>query len=599
MSSRAYLPLEQPEKLFESDKAILIERYRGLASSATTTSELIARPDPKAFVRDVLGAKPTAAALKHGYTDPWSPDQGRVLDLIRDERKVAVAAGVGVGKTRCAAWVVLWFLYSRRPSKVITTAPTWIQVEKLLWKEIGAAWSSSAIALPGRKLQTEIQLDDEWFALGLSTTTNVGDISATRFQGFHSPNVLVVLDEATGVPAELWEGAEGLAIGPDDRIFAIGNPTDPASRFKTVFGLSTWKTLNLDCRNHPNVVKKDHHIIPGAVTKEWIEDKLEEYGSVEAPLFQAKVVGRFPDQAADALISLGWVAQAQTRWELIAEMLKVKQHDDGRGVALGMDVAGEGDDLTITFAVENGRLFLPRILGGKYAFHVGRDVMKAAAMLQMLCKSFKTEYGHTRVRCISLDDTGLGQGVSARIMELQAEGKFPKFTLNDDRQPRQVAIDAVNFGAGAFDRERFEDKKDELWWEMREELRTGTLALPPDSVLASYGFPKRHSLVQQLITPFYAPNSSGRIIVFDKRSSHGGGTDEKTRERVKNLPSGSPDLAHAALLARRAWSQVRPDASQARAKTTEEAFVREMVKLAQARHKNRKRPTRAYRGRNW
>ncbi len=264
--------------------------------SSPSAANDLAREDPRDFIRDVLGVQPTEAALKHGYKDPWTPDQERVMLSAWKNRKTAAAAGVGVGKTRVAAWLVLHFLYSRRPSKVITTAPTWVQVEKLLWKEIGSAWTKSLTALPGRKLMTEIQLSDEHFALGLSTKVDVGDISATRFQGFHSPNVFVVLDEATGVPAEIWEGAEGLAIGPEDRILAIGNPTDPASNFRRIFDLSTWHSMNLDCRNHPNVLKNDHRIIPGAVTKSWIEDKLEEYGSEEAPLFKPRSPGTSPSR---------------------------------------------------------------------------------------------------------------------------------------------------------------------------------------------------------------------------------------------------------------------------------------------------------------
>lgn len=584
-------------------KAVLLEEYRAMATTLDQADSRIIRPDPRDFVTQVLGVKPSAEALRHGMTKPWTPDQEEIMLSVRDNRKTAVAAGVGVGKTRVAAWLVLWFLYSRRPSKVITTAPTWIQVQKLLWKEIGAAWTNSVTVLPGKLLDLEIQLNDEWFALGLSTKKDVGDISATRFQGFHAPNVFVVLDEATGVIHEVWTGGEGLAIGPDDRFLAIGNPTDPASRFKSCWDLGTWKVFNLSCLDHPNVVHKNAKIVPGAVTREWVEDALVDYGSEDSPLYRSKVLGHFPEQASDALIQMGWITKAQTRWRLIQEN---KGFSDHRGVALGIDIAGEGEDLTACLAIENGCLNMPTLgkgKGDKYAWHVGRDVMKAVALLHMLCLKYKDQYNHTRVRSIAMDDTGLGQGVSARIRELQSEGKWPKYALNDDRKTRDVTLVPLNFGAAAFEKERFPDMKDELWWEFREELRTGTLALPPDEELAKWGLPKggnrHHNLYRQLITPFYSINSSGLILVFDKRTSHGGGVSEEVRERVKQLPSRSPDLAHAALLVRRAWKYIRPDEAAPRPKDTEEAFVREMMDLAIKRQRGKKHKVDAYRGRNW
>ena len=573
-----------------------------IQAAGTDAIEELAREDPRDFITEVLGAKPTPAALKHGYKVPWTPDQDRVLLSLQVNRKTCVAAGVGVGKTRIAAWAVLWFLYSRSPSKVITTAPTWLQVEKLLWKEIGAAWRGSLKVLPGKLLNTEIQLSDEHFALGLAAKTDVGDISATRFQGFHSTNVLVVLDEATGVSDEVWDGAEGLALRPTDRILAIGNPTDPGSRFKRVFDLGTWHSLYIDCCNHPNYIHSDPDIIPGATSREWVEEKLEEYGSEQAPLYVAKVKGGWPDQASDALISIGWIHQAQVRWQRIAAAIEDRTHKpDGRGIALGMDVAGEGEDLTAMWEIDNGRLFMPEVFG-RPAWHVGRDVMKAVGLVVAFLKANLDQYGFTRVRAVAMDDTGLGQGVSARLGEMQYAKELPMFALNDDRHGRQVEIIPINFGSSPVS-DRFGARKDELWWEMREALRAGTLALPPDSEIERYAFPKqggrRQSLISQLSVPFYASNSAGKILVFDKRGSRGGGSDERTRDRVANLPASSPDLAHAAMLAREAWSGLRVDKAAPRPQSTEDAFVAQMIELAHKRHRNAKKPVKAYKGRNW
>jgi hypothetical protein len=74
-----------------------------------------------------------------------------------------------VGKTWTAARVALWFLLSFPRSLVITTAPTWRQVETVLWSEIRRQHRLSRMPLGGVVLQTQLRLADEWFALGLST----------------------------------------------------------------------------------------------------------------------------------------------------------------------------------------------------------------------------------------------------------------------------------------------------------------------------------------------------------------------------------------------------------------------------------------------
>jgi hypothetical protein len=65
----------------------------------------------------------------------------------------------------------------------------------------------------------------------------------TRFQGYHRPEgVLVILDEATGIPAWLWTAADTITAGEHDRLLAIGNPDDPSSEFAKRCGASTGST---------------------------------------------------------------------------------------------------------------------------------------------------------------------------------------------------------------------------------------------------------------------------------------------------------------------------------------------------------------------
>jgi hypothetical protein len=81
------------------------------------------RKRPERFAREVLGSS-------------WWSKQREAAELVAGNRRVAVKSANGVGKTYLAADLALWFLYSHRPSIVLTTAPTWRQVRYLLWEEI-------------------------------------------------------------------------------------------------------------------------------------------------------------------------------------------------------------------------------------------------------------------------------------------------------------------------------------------------------------------------------------------------------------------------------------------------------------------------------
>ena len=75
------------------------------------------REDPVYFVRDYLGS------------DPW-PNQAKILEAVRDNKEVAVASCHAAGKSWISARAVLWFNYTHKLSRVVTTAPTFDQVKE-------------------------------------------------------------------------------------------------------------------------------------------------------------------------------------------------------------------------------------------------------------------------------------------------------------------------------------------------------------------------------------------------------------------------------------------------------------------------------------
>lgn len=186
-----------------------------------------------------------------------------------------------------AAILTLWFLYTRYPSKCLTTAASWPQVEDVLWREIRSMYKNAPSPLGGRLMNTQLDLEELWFAQGRSTD------DSTNLQGFHSKHVLMLLDEATGIDPKIWEAAQTMAINPEtDRIVALGNPTDSTSRFFEECHIAgKWTHLEVSCENHPNVLE-NKIIIPGAVTREWVDQYAAEFGR-DHPIYEARVLGKW------------------------------------------------------------------------------------------------------------------------------------------------------------------------------------------------------------------------------------------------------------------------------------------------------------------
>lgn len=446
------------------------------------------RRDPIFFIRHVLGVEIV------------TPQQKRLCISVTNNRRTAAPSGHGIGKTFISACLVLWFLYCFPGSKVVTTAPTWFQVSTLLWKEIRNLRQRAAIPLIGKMppKATELEISTEWFAVGLSTNDPI------RFQGIHAPRVMIVLDEATGIPKGIWESAEGIAVGGEDRMLAIGNPTDPSSEFKRVCDSPLWNRVVLSSEDHPNVLT-GRNIIPGAVTRGWISERIIDYGGRDTPLFRSRVRGLFPEQGDDMLISLSMVERARLRYaQRVAAGFDPKLTNIS---CLGVDVARFGSDETVfsPLYIQEG---LNPLLGEMSARN-GQDTMATVGQIRSMDPPK-----------VGIDDAGLGGGVTDRLNELYTEGMLGK-----------MEIVPVNAAERANDPEKFANRRAEMWWTIREELQFDRLDLPPDNKLEA-----------DLTNIKYKYDSRARIIL-------------ESKDEVKKRLGRSPDRADAAGIALAAYFQ--------------------------------------------
>lgn len=269
--------------------------------------------DPVWFSEEVLGPK------------LWDKEK-EILLSVRDNRITAVRSCNTSGKSFSAARIVNWWLVGHKDSVVITTAPTGRQVREVLWREIKGSVAGKGVYPRDSVLETKISLGDKWFALGLSTD------KPDQFQGFHSPHLLAIIDEASGVADIIFEAIDGLT---PERILIIGNPLRNTGRFATAFKDPNIHKIHISAFDTPNI-KEGKVVIPGLITSEDIEGFKSKYGE-DSDVYRVRVLGEFPKAEADSWIGLDEIELAMNRdpQERFTEKI------------MGVDTARFGDDRTV------------------------------------------------------------------------------------------------------------------------------------------------------------------------------------------------------------------------------------------------------------
>jgi hypothetical protein len=380
-----------------------------------------------------------------------------------------------------------WWIATNPPGSafVVSSAPTYQQVRAILWRELNRAHAKAPL---GEMNQTEWRLNGELVAFGRKPA----DYDPTAFQGIHAEKVLVVVDEAAGVPEEIFTAAEGLVTSEGSRILAIGNPDDPLSHFaKLCRPGSGWHVIPVSALDLPAFTGEPcpPEVLKLLTGKLWVEERQKEWGESD-PRYVSRVLGRFPEDAVSGVVPWSWVVKCQTPREYKPQELLP--------VELGMDVGG-GGDMTVIRERRGPK-------AGRTWRYATPDAMEAAGYAVQAIKA-------TGASRIKIDVCGIGWGVVGRLKELRPE--------------HGAEVVGVNVGEASTDPARFPKLRDQIWWEVGRELSQSggwDLSELDDETIG------------QLIAPRWSPDSSGRVKVEPK---------DKTRTRIGR----SPDDADALLLA--------------------------------------------------
>jgi phage terminase large subunit len=306
-------------------------------------------------------------------------------------RQISIRSGHGVGKTTTLAWLIIWFMLTRYPQKTVCTAPTTAQLYDALMSET-RKWIQE---LP-QDLQVLFVISAESIELRSAPDTSFVSFRTSRpetpeaLQGVHAENVLLIVDEASGIHEKVFESAQGSMSGHNAITILAGNPVRGSGLFYDTHRkpevMKRWLSIHVSCLD-TDLVSTDY---PQMIADQYGED---------SNVYRVRVLGEFPSADDDTVIALELADSALNR-DVAPTFAKP---------VWGLDVARFGNDRT-ALAKRKGNVLMEKVKSWR-----NLDTMEVAGRV-------KAEYDATpekeRPVAICVDVIGLGAGVVDRLKEL-------------------------------------------------------------------------------------------------------------------------------------------------------------------------------------
>ena len=403
--------------------------------------------DPAGFAEHVIKMNPL----------PWQREV--MVAIAAGERRISVRSGHGVGKSSCATAIILWYLTTRYPCKVVVTAPTASQLYDALFaeakrrvKEMPEAVSKLLEATSDR-----IVLKSSPTEAFCSARTSSKE-RPESLAGVHSENVLLLAAEASGIPEEVFESAAGSMSGHAATTLLLGNPTRTSGFFyRTHTDLKNdWWTKKVSCADSP------------LVSDDFITDMAKRYGE-ESAAYSIRVLGEFPQADEDTYIPLYLIEASLTR---------DVEESPNAPVVWGLDCARYGSDRS-ALAKRKGNHLTENIKTWR-----DKSTMELAGII---LNEYETTSIMDRPQEILVDSIGVGAGVVDRLIELELPAR------------------GINVAESASLSDKYMRLRDELWGKTREFFEAKECVLPDDS-----------QLVFELAAPRFSFTSSGKIKIESK-----------------------------------------------------------------------------------
>lgn len=477
--------------------------------------------DPIGFCEEVLG-------------ETLTDDLKKMLESVRDHEVTIAISSNGTGKTFVAARAAVWFYVCHENTEVYTAAaPPFENLKNLLWGEIGEVIRAHPELFIGHiHTSLDMRRGPRDFLTGVTIpSSGSAEDREARFSGKHQDHMMFVFDEGDAIPDESYKGTESCMSGGHVRLLIMFNPRKSSGAVYRMIRDKGANVVHLSAFNHPNVITGED-VIPGAVKRsvtvrrinDWTRplrpgDNVSErsvftlpdylVGSVTErrdgtkypPLvageykiknasFSYMVLGQYPAQGSDQLISEEWISRARSRYDIYVVQHGCCPPVGAKGI-MGLDVAEMGDDSNVAVGRYGGYLTPFDSWGGVDTVETGD-------------RAIEWYHRHPGIDRANVDANGYGAGVAPHMQ------KFGKGVVATGIKVTWKPTIKTELGD-------FRILRDELLWRVREWLRTDSGAmLPPDE-----------DLLEELMVPTYCTDT-GYVEVM------------KT-EKMKEVLARSPD----------------------------------------------------------
>jgi hypothetical protein len=271
--------------------------------------------DPVAFAQDICQLD-------------VDPPQIEILRAVKNHQYCGVSSGHGIGKSTMTAVLILWWMSTRPDCRVVVTSNTATQLRTRTWASVAEVLNKCLVKSWFEYTATTLKkkhCEDTWFTICNTWSDN----NFESFQGIHADSVLMLFDEASSIPAGLFEVAEGALTTRDCKAVMFGNPTRTTGYFYDKLNNETkWFPLEIDSRQSR------------WTNKQKLQDWADEHGE-DSDFFRVRVRGKFPKQTSSTLINPYTVDAAVGQGTTNVNHVKV----------LGIDVARENDSMVLTVRV--------------------------------------------------------------------------------------------------------------------------------------------------------------------------------------------------------------------------------------------------------
>jgi hypothetical protein len=373
------------------------------------------RVEPEAWLWDVLGQR------------WWSKQQEIAHSFVKNEFTVVKSCN-GVGKTKLVADLMTWFIsvFPPEETSVLLSAPVREQIDLNMFRYFRENYQE---ALDRKNpLRGEITKWPKWttddpYPIDLIMPKRPADQNLiSSFQGVHNTHVAVGLDEAGGLPEDLYTAANAVTTNDHARIIAIGNPdqihTPFHDRFRDREKFNFWVPFSIGADDTPNFtgemiypddLERDRKVKKQLVQPRWAAMMRQ---SSLPGIIAAKVDGEFPKESDATFFAANTIAKAYDT-DITPDIFDFKY--------LGVDISGQGEDKSVMYLNHGGRI---RFLE-EWNKEDGTETEQSARRIH----NKAMELGVHEVR---IDRNGIGYGVYSLLLTMDAfkDGEYLLVGLN-------------------------------------------------------------------------------------------------------------------------------------------------------------------------